>query len=442
MKLKIMTFDAIEYVKKNISKLTDHYKNGDNPEEWIKKVTGKPAFIEVPELEFDDFDLFISESNPSSTDAMNIKLLYSKFSGLNDSFASDERLWAGLAHTVFYDYMRKRWPKDYNSQAILNHFFFNGGRPRCYMINSIARLWWLGKKTIFLEDDNPNVIIDYISHDINGYAFTLFGSNWSNSERTLKQFFKAVFEFEKESQEKIGRELFNDAMKYTNCLCGIYIIDACDDSFVVNQIKDYLAIRSKERKEEAEYNKRNNVRKTGVERFDNIIKAINSIGGHGTTKQIMSAYANVIEANVSMSTKSYIKKNLKQNCIYESSFSGSSKPIFYQINVGNDKFWKISNDYLVIDNLPIRKKLMDSQIDTLVLNERIVFNTINSFNSVKFSLSDLMGYKNALMNVYTEISDMDSILKNGLNALSEKGLVELIDKENGIYKKAFIININ
>nr|MCR5522731.1 hypothetical protein [Clostridia bacterium] len=224
MKLKIMTFDAIEYIKKNISELTDHYKNGDNPEEWIKKATGKPAFIEVPELEFDDFDLFISESYPSSTDAMNIKLLYSKFSGLNDSFASDERLWAGLAHTVFYDYMRKRWPKDYNCQAILNHFFFNGGRPRCYMINSIARLWWLGKKTIFLEDDNPNVIIDYISHDINGYAFTLFGSNWSNSERTLKQFFKAVFEFEKESQEKIGRELFNDTLKYTNCLCGIYII--------------------------------------------------------------------------------------------------------------------------------------------------------------------------------------------------------------------------
>lgn len=442
MKLKIMTFDAIDYVKKNISNLHDHYKNGDNPEEWITRAIGKPAFNDVPELEFDDFELFVSEDAPSSTDALNIKLLYTKLSTINDSFASDERLWAGLAHTVFYDYMLKRWPNNYDDKSIINHYFFSGGRPRCYMVNSIARLWWIGKKTIFLEDRDPNQIIDYISHDINGYAFTLFGSNWSNSERTLKQFFEAIFEFEKETEESIGRELFNDAMKYTNCLCGIYVIDACDNDFLINSIKEYLYTRSKERKEEAEYNKKNNVRKTGIEKLDNIIKSFNVIGGHGTISEIINAYANIIEAKVSFATKSYIKKNIRANCIDDQTYSAASKPIFSLITIGDNRVWKISNDYLVIDNLPNRKGLMDAQIDSLNQQERIVFNTINSLSINKFSLADLLQFKQSLSAVFPEYDDMDQLIKDGVVALKKKGLIELIDKSTKTYKKAFVININ
>ena len=56
MKIKIMTSDAIEYIKKNIDKLVHYYVDGENPEIWLKKEMGTSAFVDVPDLEFDDFD--------------------------------------------------------------------------------------------------------------------------------------------------------------------------------------------------------------------------------------------------------------------------------------------------------------------------------------------------------------------------------------------------
>lgn len=35
---------------------------------------------------------------------------------MSESQASDERLWAGLTHTTFYDYMRKRWGYGYGKK--------------------------------------------------------------------------------------------------------------------------------------------------------------------------------------------------------------------------------------------------------------------------------------------------------------------------------------
>ena len=442
MKLKIMTFDAINYVKKNAAACISHYQNRDNPEEWIKDAIGVQAFVDVPELEFDDFELLINDDAPSSTEILNIKLLYKNLASLNESFASDERLWAGLAHTVFYDYMLRRWPNNITEKDIINHYFFSTGRPRCYMVNTLARLWWFGRKTMFLDEENPTAILDYIAHDINGYGFTLFGSNWSNSDRSLKLFFQAVFEYTNESGNKVGRALFNDAIQYANCLCGTYILDACSDSFVVNNVKTYLFTRSLEMKAEAEYNKLNNVKTTGVDKLDNVIKALNAIGGHGTSKQIMSAYEDITEKKNSDATKKYIKTSLYINCPDSGSFEPTGKPIFFKIVIGDDHYWKISNEYLIRANMAKRKELMESQIDSLSDMDCIVFNTINTIPNQRFTVADILQYKSAIASVYSDIEDIDAFIMNGLKTLRSKGLLELVDSEKQVLKKSYNIKLN
>lgn len=442
MKLKIMTFDALNYIKKNLTSCLEHYANGDNPEVWLKEAIGTQAFNEVPDLEFDDFSLFINEDSPATTDVPNIKLLYGKLSQLNDSFATDERLWAGLAHTVFYDYMLKRWPGKVDEKSILNHYFFAGSRPRCYMVNSLARLWWIGKKTIDFNQDNPMAILDYIAHDINGYGFTLFGSNWSNSERSLKLFFDAVFSYTDEIGKKVDRELFNDVMQYTNCLCGVYILDACDDAFIRGKIKDYLFSRSEERKQEQIYNQQNNVKTTGVEKLDNIIRALNAIGGHGHFKQILAAYEDITQEKCSHALKEYIKRNLNANCPDVAGFAPPNKPLFYRISLGDEKVWKIANEYLVKRNLQNRKALMEDQINNLTDREMIVFNTVSSINAQRFTAADILQYKSALASVYNGIDDIEKLILEGLRSLRSKGLLELVDAEKQTLKKSYSIRIN
>ena len=245
MKIKIMTSEALAYLKKNMDVLCEYYLKKEDPEKWIRDKIGKAAFVEVDSLEFNEIELKIDDKNPSFYDDINIKDFYLNFKKINDSFATDERVWAGLSHTIFYNYMQKRWPlsnlgDDKIKQSILNHFFFNQGKPRCYQVNTLSRLWWLGKKLYQEDEINPFYMLDYISHDLNGYAFTLFGSNWSNSPITLKLFFDAILNYEKENNVSIDRNNFNECIQYMNRLSGILIIDMCDKEFIHNKIYSFL----------------------------------------------------------------------------------------------------------------------------------------------------------------------------------------------------------
>lgn len=437
MRIKIMTTEAIAYVKKNIDNLLDHYKNGEKPEKWLKEKLGKDPFITVDALEFEDFKMQVSSNKPSADDPFNVKLLYSKMKSLNDSFASDERLWAGLAHTVFFDYLIQRWPGYFSKTDILNHYFFNQSKPRCYFVNTLSRLWWLGRKTYsdYFEDNWK--IMNYISHDINGYAFTLFGSNWSNSNRTLTLFMRAIFKYEEETGKKVYRELFNDTLKYTNCFGGIYIIDACDDEFVIDNIYTYIVSRSNEREKEVEYNKLNNVRTSGIEKFDNIVKAINKIGGFGTLNQINEAYSELIGKDLSLAQKDYIKESIEECYIDSTSFKGNC--IFYKINIDEKLVWKVSNDYLIKDNYKTRNEFTSKQIENLDVLENLLFNTMNSIRGEKISVEDIRSFKQQIIVNYTEIDNFESFLKENLKKLSRKGLIEKCGE--GIYKKCFLLKI-
>ncbi len=432
-----MTSEAIAYVKKNIDSLLIHYENAERPEKWLKEKMGKDPFVVVDALEFDDFSLQVSEDKPSADDAFNTKLLYLKMKGLNDSFASDERVWAGLAHTVFYDYLIKRWPKYCDKQDILNHYFFNQGKPRCYFINTLSRMWWLGRKTYSEDFDDNWMIMNYISHDINGYAFTLFGSNWSNSSRTLNLFMRAIFKYEAESGNKVYRDLFNDVRKYTNCLGSVYILDACDDDFVIDNISSYIASRFEERRVEAENNKLNNVRTSGIEKFDNVIKAINKIGGIGSTAQICDAYAEIVGKELSQAQKDYIKQSIHENFIDDPSFKGNC--IFYKIQREEKILWKVANDYLIRDNYVIRNKDTNLQIDDLDNLEALLFNTIGAMRGEKITVDGINMFKQQIVNAFPDITSFEGFVKDNLKKLYKRGLLEKIGDKT--YKKTFRIKI-
>lgn len=436
MKIKIMTAEAVAYVKNNIDSLVSYYENKEDPTVWIKQKIGKDAFIEVPTLDFEECELLISADAPSANEGANVKLFYLNYMQLNDSFATDERLWAGLAHTVYYEYMLKRWPNSFDSKSIINHFFFAGtGGPRSYMMNTLSRLWWLGRKTYRAESGEPWKIFDYFIHDINGYSFTLFGSNWSNSSRSLDLFFKAIFEYTEEYGRKVDRALFNEAMQYTNCLCGIYVLDACDDAFVVEEIKNYLVQRYDEMIRELADNKLNNVRTTGIEKFDNLIKAINYIGGHGKKVDIFNAYEAVTQTRNSTAIRMYIENQLQANCPDVRKYSG--KPIFYKVVIEGGAYWKLANDYLIKANVPVRRELMMNQIETLSDVEKWVFNFITAIRKDRFTLDDLLQFSGQFGSLHPEVEDSERVMKDALIKMREKGLIELQD--NHMFKKAFNI---
>lgn len=428
MKIKIMTSKAVSYIKNNIGEVKQHYLNRDNPQIWLKEALTEEPFVETDLFtDLDDFQLSVSN------DVDNIKKIYSNFIELNDSFASDERLWAGLSHTTFYDYVLDRFPlvgKNVEND-ILNHFFFRIAKPRCYMVNTLSRLWWIGRLTYCSERENKYELLDYISHDINGYAFTLYGSNWSNNKETLNSFFNAIFAFEKDHRTSVKRELFNDAIKYVQCLTGKIILDACDSDYIFSKVYEYLVNRSKVIEAQAELARKQNIKKTGIARLDKVIRAINNIGGIGDMNSIFASFSEV-NNGISDSDKNYIRENIKA---YSPDVSGSESKgnIFYKTKIGDSYYWRVSNDYLIIDNIPKRKEFIRKRIDKLDGFDRQLFNILNINKKDKFSFVEIMQYK-----MYLSVDEnAKEKIEQSLRSFREDGLVEYLG--SGVYKKSFKI---
>lgn len=105
MKLYIMKREALETLKANLPVVYGKYYT-EKTNQWISDICGEDPFIEFKDItEFKLADLN-SDLTPGEIDLNNCKILYEKLQFLSESQASDERLWAGLTHTTFYDYMR------------------------------------------------------------------------------------------------------------------------------------------------------------------------------------------------------------------------------------------------------------------------------------------------------------------------------------------------
>lgn len=425
-----MTSKAVEYVKKNISSLLDHYKNRENPEVWIKNALGENAFVDTELFQdVEDFELAINKSKPAADDVANIKTLYSKFIELNDSFAGDERLWAGLSHTVFYDYVLDRFAIE-SEGDILNHFFFKQGKPRCYMVNSLARLWWIGRMLYDEVSDDHFKLLDYISHDINGCGFPLFGSNWSNNKPVLYAFFNAIFEFDPDNNGTVGRELFNDARKYVQCLTGKMIIDVCDQEYVQSKVYNYLIDRSKAIEVQNEIDRAQNIKRTGIARLDKIVRALNELGGMGDVRSIYASFAK-INGDISESDKEYIKTNLNSYSPDVSSGDDCKGRIFYKTKMADYYCWRLANDYLTYKNLESRIVFVSKRIEKLRDFDKQIFNIINLSKKDRFTIGEI----NSLKIYLPDLDNLDSRIRESLKVLRENAIVEYCG--NGEYKKVY-----
>ncbi|MCH7883365.1 hypothetical protein IIA95_03040 [Patescibacteria group bacterium] len=77
----------------------------------------------------------------------NAKILFEAYQNLTPEDASDERFWAYLTHTTFWDYMKKRTnlgsvSEEKKGDYILTHWFLDPLSPKTIARNDIARLWW------------------------------------------------------------------------------------------------------------------------------------------------------------------------------------------------------------------------------------------------------------------------------------------------------------
>lgn len=106
--------------------------------------------------------------------------IFEAYSSLTPEDASDERFWAYLTHSDFFDYMKKRTnilaqKEEKRGKYILDHWFVDPISPASLMNNDISRLWWVVFLTKTKNAKDPYVLtrevfsmLDYTTHLLPG----------------------------------------------------------------------------------------------------------------------------------------------------------------------------------------------------------------------------------------------------------------------------------
>lgn len=174
---------------------------------------------------------------------MNLKFL-------NESQASDERLWAGLCHSVFYEYVRKRWnydklqPKTQKDAVsnIKSRFFFSGGTRSGLYRNTLSKCWWVGRNTYDMSNLNHFEKLDIIgSNDISTKINDIFYSNnFSSNSTILDGIVEGIKYFNEEGIQLTVKEHIRPSLQLLNAIGGGVVLDCLNKEDISNIFIDNI----------------------------------------------------------------------------------------------------------------------------------------------------------------------------------------------------------
>ena len=227
---------SLETLRKNVEINLENYKSSTN--DWIFKFfDDNSPFLEFKK-EVPQFNLDMSEK----TDLENVKILYSAMKNLSVVEASNENLWAGMAHSDFWDYVKYRNSfdkKEITENLIKNTFFFSHGKRKSLIMHPLARLWWTGHLVYDGTHADPFELLNVFKTDFRTKLLYLFSSSFSNSPTVTKAFLSAIYDFEKNGV-RIKTKLFNEIIIYLNILGGTYLLDYFEENELKEKITEKI----------------------------------------------------------------------------------------------------------------------------------------------------------------------------------------------------------
>ena len=249
MKLYFMKKEALDILKSNLDIVYNMYFT-EKDNKWLWKVCGGDPFVEFKDIQ--DFQLAPIDSDMSKGEVefANCKIIYQHLSFLTESQACDERLWAGLCHSVYYGYLRKRWDYDTKSpknqkEAVSNiksRFFFSGGTRAGLFRNSIAKCWWVGRNTYDPSNTNPFEKLDIIgSNDISSKITEIFYSNNFSANPIILNGIVKAFKIFKEKNIKLSpRVHIRPSLQFLNAVGGGVVLDCLDEDEIADILVDNI----------------------------------------------------------------------------------------------------------------------------------------------------------------------------------------------------------
>lgn len=212
---------------------------------WVLSLPDMNSGIRESQVEVDGLpQLICSSASRTEGDAANAIALYEHLKSLTPVQAADERLWACLSHTHYWDYMRTRWASAVYAgfDSIQERWFFRGSGMERLARNGIARLWWGAYASLDPGADDPYWLtrILFSNMDIQqAYMERLFGKS--------RHILRAALKFIAENQSRIRKrqtlgQWARESAKLLNRLGGVLQLDALAPHEVEEVLETHLQV--------------------------------------------------------------------------------------------------------------------------------------------------------------------------------------------------------
>lgn len=257
MKLYFLKQSALDYITANINTLYINYFR-EKTNQWIYNLFEYDPFEQF--MEVPDFQLAPITNKRGETELENCRIIYSKLINVSESQAADERLWAGLCNSTFYDYVRKRWDYDNlpirdakkDSEPIISRFFFKGGVSAGKFRNTLSKCWWVGHGVYQYNAENKFALLDALGADDFSTKVTdifysyAFASNFTIVSGIIKGWKEMI----DKGYKLPTRSYLRPTLQYINALGGGVLLDMFDEEEIKKITVDYITLLY-ERKESA-----------------------------------------------------------------------------------------------------------------------------------------------------------------------------------------------
>lgn len=246
MILNFMKSNALDMLKSDIPRNVALY---NSKEKWVDNYFEEKGIsnyffntgITVPDVELIAGD--------SKTDSENAKRIFEAFKeSLNPVQASDLRLWAFLAHNVYWNYMRERWAidiafeddaddtgKDKMVSRVGARYFYEASKGKAFVRQGIARLYWSAYLTYDESNtENPYELTEYFLSKQDIFAVSTERSLARNKELLL-----AALKVLKEYGD-LKRNVIRQYFLYLNQAGGVIVLDSLSRNSAYDLAKSTL----------------------------------------------------------------------------------------------------------------------------------------------------------------------------------------------------------
>lgn len=237
MKITFLSEDALQDLRANFDAYKDYYFKKDVA--WFQSYFAKDGATLESKIEYVQ-PKFSFNPDFSVSDFENVKAMYEALKHLTVAEATQERLWAGLAHQQMRDYFEFRLAEDLNKKnekRLKSALYFVNGAKRSLYVHVLARLWWVGYMTYDESNlENPYWLTEFFcSAEFSGRSVYFFSSNFTGNRTITKGILRALIALRHEGVH-VKREHFVEAGRYLNISGGAMILDMLDETEVQQMI--------------------------------------------------------------------------------------------------------------------------------------------------------------------------------------------------------------